>query len=45
LDEGVTVSVGRALEDAGHEVVYFNASGIAKGSADPLVIAHPSAAS
>lgn len=37
LDEGVPVSVGRALEAAGHEVIFFNDSGLAKGSADPVV--------
>lgn len=37
LDEGVPVSVGKALEDGGHEVIYFNNSGVAKGSADTMV--------
>jgi predicted nuclease of predicted toxin-antitoxin system len=37
LDEGVTVSAGRALEAAGHEVIYFGDSGLAKGTADPVV--------
>lgn len=37
LDEGVPVSAGRPLQEAGHEVIYFNESGIAKGSADPMV--------
>ncbi|WP_072341200.1 DUF5615 family PIN-like protein [Devosia enhydra] len=37
LDEGVPVSVGFVLRDAGHEVILFNESGLAKGSADPVV--------
>jgi predicted nuclease of predicted toxin-antitoxin system len=37
LDEGVTVSAGKVLQDAGHEVIFFNASGLAKSSSDPLV--------
>jgi len=37
LDEGVPVMTGRALESAGHEVIYFGQSGIAKGSVDPVV--------
>ena len=37
LDEGVTVSAGQALEAAGHEVISFNSSGIAKGSSDTIV--------
>jgi len=39
LDEGVPVSVGSVLLDAGHEVVFFNSSGLAKGSPDPIVCA------
>jgi predicted nuclease of predicted toxin-antitoxin system len=39
LDEGVPVSVGRVFEVAGHDVVYFDKSGLAKGSADPIVCA------
>lgn len=39
LDEGVPVSVGSVLENAGHEVVFFNASGLAKGTPDPAVCA------
>lgn len=38
LDEGVAVSVGRALENAGHEVIYFNDAAI-PGSPDQLVCA------
>lgn len=37
LDEGVPVSVGAALEAAGHEVIYFNNSGLAKSAADAVV--------
>lgn len=37
LDEGVPVMTGKALEAAGHEVIYFGQSGIAKGSVDPMV--------
>jgi predicted nuclease of predicted toxin-antitoxin system len=37
LDEGVTVSAGRVLQDAGHEVIFFDNSGLAKSSSDPLV--------
>jgi predicted nuclease of predicted toxin-antitoxin system len=37
LDERVTVSAGKALETARHEVIYFDASGIAKGSTDSMV--------
>ena len=37
LDEGVPVSVGQVLQDAGHEVIFFNQSGIAKSSADTIV--------
>ena len=28
---------GKAIEKAGHEVIYFGQSGIVKGSADPVV--------
>jgi predicted nuclease of predicted toxin-antitoxin system len=37
LDEGVTVSAGHALAGAGHDVIFFNDSGLLKGSEDPLV--------
>lgn len=37
LDEGVPISAGKALEGQGHEVIYFNQSGVAKGSSDPMV--------
>lgn len=37
LDEGVPVSVGKVLAEAGHEVIFFNDSGLAAGSADPVV--------
>jgi predicted nuclease of predicted toxin-antitoxin system len=37
LDEGVTVSAGHALRAGGHDVTYFNESGLAKGSSDQLV--------
>lgn len=37
LDEGVPVMTGQALEAAGHEVIYFNQSSIAKGAEDPIV--------
>lgn len=37
LDEGVATSVGRALEHAGHEVIFFNNSGIVASSADTVV--------
>ena len=37
LDEGVTVSAGHALEAAGHEVIFFDQSGLSKSSADTLV--------
>lgn len=37
LDEGVPLSAGKALEQGGHEVIYFKDSGLAKGSADQLV--------
>lgn len=37
LDEGVPVSVGKTLRDAGHKVILFNDSGLAKGSSDPVV--------
>jgi predicted nuclease of predicted toxin-antitoxin system len=39
LDEGVPVSVGSVLLNAGHEVIFFNDSGLAKGSPDPVVCA------
>ena len=39
LDEGVPVSVGKVFEAAGHDVTYFNQSGLAKGAADPVVCA------
>lgn len=39
LDEGVPVSVGRVLQSAGHEVVFFNESGLSKGTPDPVVCA------
>lgn len=39
LDEGIPVSVGGILEKAGYEVVYFNNSGLAKGTPDPVVCA------
>jgi predicted nuclease of predicted toxin-antitoxin system len=37
LDEGVTLAAGKALEEAGHEVIFFQNSGLAKGSADTIV--------
>ncbi|TGV61035.1 hypothetical protein EN784_01140 [bacterium M00.F.Ca.ET.141.01.1.1] len=37
LDEGVPVSVGRVLEDAGHEVIFFMKSGLTKGTPDAVV--------
>ena len=37
LDEGVPTSVGEVLEAAGHQVIYFNASGIVKSSSDEIV--------
>ena len=37
MDEGVPVSVGRVLEDGGHDVIFFKESGLAKGSPDTLV--------
>ena len=39
LDEGVPVSVGQVLRAAGHEVIFFADSGLAKSSADPVVCA------
>ncbi len=39
LDEGVPVSVGSVLENAGHEVILFDNSGLAKGTPDPVVCA------
>lgn len=39
LDEGVPVSVGSVLESAGHEVILFDNSGLAKGTPDPVVCA------
>ena len=39
LDEGVPVSVGSVLEDAGHDVILFDNSGLAKGTPDPVVCA------
>jgi len=39
LDEGVTVSAGRALQATGHEVIFFNSSGLAKATDDPAVCA------
>ncbi|MXN51871.1 hypothetical protein GR158_12135 [Shinella sp. AETb1-6] len=39
LDEGVPVSVGSVLEGAGHEVILFDNSGLAKGTPDPVVCA------
>lgn len=39
LDEGVPVSVGSVLERAGHEVILFDNSGLAKGTPDPVVCA------
>lgn len=44
LDEGVPRSVGVALGDAGHEVVFFGDSGLAKGSPDAAVCAAAEAA-
>ena len=37
LDEGVPVMTGEALEAAGHQVIYFKESGVAKGSSDQIV--------
>jgi predicted nuclease of predicted toxin-antitoxin system len=37
LDEDVPVSTGKALERAGHDVIYFDSSGVGKSSADPVV--------
>ena len=37
LDEGVTVSAGHSLQAAGHEVIFFNDSGLAQSSADHIV--------
>jgi predicted nuclease of predicted toxin-antitoxin system len=37
LDEGVTVSAGHALQAAGHDVIFFNDSGLVKSSDDPIV--------
>jgi len=39
LDEGVPVSVGTVLQLAGHDVIFFNSSGLAKGSPDVAVCA------
>ncbi len=39
LDEGVPVSVGSILEKNGHEVIFFDNSGLAKGTPDPVVCA------
>jgi predicted nuclease of predicted toxin-antitoxin system len=39
LDEGVPVSVGNVLVQAGHEVIFFDNSGLTKGSPDPVVCA------
>lgn len=39
LDEGVPVSVGKVLSAAGHEVIQFNDSGLAKGTPDAVVCA------
>lgn len=39
LDEGIPVSVGNILAEAGHEVVFFNSSGLTKGTPDPVVCA------
>lgn len=39
LDEGVPVSVGHFLQRAGHEVILFDSSGLAKGTPDPVVCA------
>ncbi|CDX28974.1 conserved hypothetical protein [Mesorhizobium sp. SOD10] len=39
LDEGVPVSVGSVLEGAGHEVIFFQQSGLAKGTVDAAVCA------
>ena len=39
LDEGVPVAVGNALSSAGHDVIFFNDSGIPKGSPDAAVCA------
>lgn len=38
LDEGVTASAGRVLEEAGHTVIYLK-DAIPTGSSDPLVCA------
>jgi len=37
LDEGVIVSAGIVLREAGHEVIFFNDSGIVSGSDDATV--------
>jgi len=39
LDEGVPISVGKVFEGAGHDVTYFDESGLAKGAPDPIVCA------
>jgi predicted nuclease of predicted toxin-antitoxin system len=39
LDEGVPVSVGQILQEAGHEVIFFNSSGLSPGSPDAVVCA------
>ena len=39
LDEGVPVSVGSVFENAGHEVILFDNSGLTKGTPDPVVCA------
>ncbi|MBW7921592.1 MAG: DUF5615 family PIN-like protein [Rubellimicrobium sp.] len=38
LDEGVPHSVGKVLENAGHEVIYLHEA-VARGSSDDLVVA------
>lgn len=37
LDEGVPVSVGSVLANAGHDVIFFDKSGLAKGTPDAVV--------
>lgn len=40
LDESIPDSVGRILREAGYEAVFLHDSGLARGSADPLVCAY-----
>lgn len=38
-DEGVPITVRKILSEAGQSVIFFNESGLAKGSADQIVCA------